>query len=313
VGKTDFARALEIERGIKYRNAEYATRRVDAVKRSVAAALAPAAPDKAVRLARSITDPDMRAPAVFRATLADARRSEKRLRRAWGKLFAFARAEGEPWRRESWLARLAEAWTELNIAPPKALQDEIKSIVRDLDYRDLTRDGIAEAVVEWDPDAALGITEGLERDEHISTVEEKAFRKLAVIDPQRVLTRARNVKCRFCRADALRLVASTLAAADADGALATIQAVKSKPTRMSLARGWAEEVTKTDPDRAMAVARREDHEDVRVEMMRGIAEALAGSDVRRAVKVARMISDRGARCNALLEIAERGLPQKRDL
>lgn len=313
VGKTDFARALEIERSMRYRNPEHAARRVDAVRWSVADALATAAPDKALRLARSITDPAMRARAVFRATLADVKRSEKRLRRAWGKLFAFACAEGEPRRREWRLGRLAAAWSGLNLVPPKVLQDELKSIVRDLDYRDVTRNGIAEAVVEWDPDAALGIAEGLEHDQHISTVEEKALPKLAMTDPQRALARARKVKCRFCRADALRLVASTLAAADADGALATIQAVKSKPTRMSLARGWAEEVTKTDPDRAIAVARRKDHEDARVEMLRGIAEALAVSDVRRAVKAARMIADERVRCDVLLDIAERALPQKRDL
>jgi len=311
VGKTDFGRALEIERGIKYRNVEHAARRLDAVRSSVAYALADTAPDKALRLARSITDPAMRARAVFRVTLADARRSEKRLRRAWGKLFAFARTAGTPEHRASSLARLAAAWTELKTAPPKALREELRRIVRDLDYRDWTRDEIAEAVVEWDPDAALGIVEGLERGQYISTVEERALSKLAVTDPQRALARVRNVKCRCCRADTLRLVASTLAAADADGALATIQAVKSKPTRMSLMRGWAEEVTKTDPDRAIAVARKEDHEDVRVEMMRGIAGTLAASDLRRALKVARMIADKRVRCDALLDIAEHALPQKR--
>jgi phosphopantothenoylcysteine synthetase/decarboxylase len=44
VGKTDFGRALEIERGIKYPNREYAARRVDAVRSRVADALATTAP-----------------------------------------------------------------------------------------------------------------------------------------------------------------------------------------------------------------------------------------------------------------------------
>jgi hypothetical protein len=124
VGKTDFARALEIERGIKYRNPQWAAMRVDAVRlwvanalaktapgkamrlargstvpherARVAYALAKTAPDKAMRLARSITDPAERARAVWEVTLADVKRSEKRLRRASGKLLAFARAMEPP-------------------------------------------------------------------------------------------------------------------------------------------------------------------------------------------------------------------------
>ena len=105
----------------------------------VAEALATTAPAKAMRLARSITYPPARARAVFRVTLTDARRSEEGLRRASGRLLAFARTVETPEHRASWLARLAEAWTDLNVVPPKALQDELRSIVRHLDYRDSTQ------------------------------------------------------------------------------------------------------------------------------------------------------------------------------
>ncbi|UCH33323.1 MAG: hypothetical protein JSV65_12155, partial [Armatimonadota bacterium] len=302
-------RALAIARGTKHIGS------TDGVKNMMAWELAETAPDKAMKLTRSISEPARRTWALFRVGLTGASRSKTRLRKAHGRLLALAQRirdprqpDATPSLRAFALAAVARAWVKLAILPPRALQAKLMSVVRDLDCRDTVRVTIAEAVVERDPEAALGLIEAIDDPWMRYSVEERAVVVLAATDPQRALSVAQSGRCKRYRHYVLESAAAALAAADSDGTLAAIQSVRSRPTRMSLLYGWAKQVTKQDPDRALAVARRERDDHVRWHMTRGIATALGEADLRRAVRVARTIPDLKARGDALFAVAWAALP-----
>lgn len=303
IGRTDLARALRLAQSAGPMVS------VDDVRVGIARSLAQTAPGRARALVRAVKDPARRARIAFEIALRRAQADARRPRRAPRHLLALARKIEKPAERAQALSDLAEAWEEIEETLPQAIRDELMRTVRYLDYRHWTRAPVAQAVVERDPDAALGIIAGVKNHFSRFRVEERAVVRLAEIDPSRALVLARSLKCHSCRDRALRLFAATRASADADAAIETIRAVKAIPARASLLRGWAEEMAKTDPDRAIATARKESPADVREQMAQGIAETLGTSDVRRAVKVARTIADKPLRFETLVAIAERVLPE----
>jgi hypothetical protein len=309
IGAKDPNRALKVAETIKYLGTP------DIVKRVIASELAETAPDKAMKLVRSIADPALRVWEEFQVRLAHAKLAKTRLRKAHNELLALAHRIRNPYYpdttptyRASALAALAQAWIELGLAIPKALRRELTSIVGILDYRDSVRVAIAEAMVAWDPEGALEIVEGVEPYYVLPWAEEEAACRLAATDPQRAVAAARNIKDRSYRPYALQSVAAVMASADSDAALAAIRRVRSKPTRMSLMRGWAEEVAKQDPKRALAVARKQGDDDVRGQMLIAITGVLGASDLRRAIKLAGTIADERARYEALFAVAWAALP-----
>jgi len=191
---------------------------------------------------------------------------------------------------------------------------EIARMVPEEEARASALTSVAVTLAERDPNAALRVVRGIEKDRYrvgallrlaVSLDKEQAWEvRLEALDC------ARRLSDPWLRTEALTDVASALLRTDSARSQAIAEeafgvALSSEFSRRYLLSIAAGAVARADPDRALQLAHSLDKRHLRDAVLSAIMAAVADKDVDRATQIAHMIEDDRTRAHALKDIASR--------
>jgi len=282
-------------------------------RRGVAEALASTDPDRALRIALSVTDDFWRAWALL--GLADKLASSDPIRmgQVLSTVERLAGSITHEGLRGSVLESLARTLVSTDLVHAKDIADSIT----DLSDKVQALASVAAATADHDRarrlfDEAEHLIRSMAYDYQKEQAASALARALVPSDPDRALRLARSIKDESRKTGALVSIAISLTTAEPDRAEQLALSIPSDKDKASALAGIARAIAGVDPDRALRLAHSLQDGRSRADVISRVAATLVGTDPSRAARLfddaereARSITDHSARSLALEEIANK--------